>query len=76
VAGKLGSRGSSKLRGLHIEAQVEQETSINSIPTIHKEKEMADFRKWLYASVAVAILAGMSVPASTRAFMQCEPNQM
>jgi hypothetical protein len=49
-------------------------TSINSIPTIHKEKEMADFRKWLYAFVAIAILAGMSVPASAQTFMQCSPN--
>ena len=35
---------------------------------------MADFRKWLYAFVAIAILAGMSVPASAQTFMQCAPN--
>jgi hypothetical protein len=41
-------------------------TSINSIPTIHKEKEMADFRKWLYAFAVVALLAGLTVPASAQ----------
>jgi len=47
-------------------------TSINSIPTIHKEKEMADFRKWLYAFAAVALLAGLTVPASAQSSqMQC-----
>jgi len=35
---------------------------------------MADFRKWLYAFVAIAILAGMSIPASAQTFMQCAPN--
>jgi hypothetical protein len=47
-------------------------TSINSIPTIHKEKEMADFRKWLYAFAGVALLAGLTVPASAQStLMQC-----
>jgi hypothetical protein len=48
-------------------------TSINSIPTIHKEKEMADFRKWLYAFAGVALLAGLTVPASAQqTLMQCQ----
>jgi hypothetical protein len=47
-------------------------TSINSIPTIHKEKEMADFRKWLYAFAGVTLLAGLSAPASAQGtLMQC-----
>jgi hypothetical protein len=46
-------------------------TSINSIPTIHKEKEMADFRKWLYAFAVVALLAGLTVPASAQTFQTC-----
>jgi hypothetical protein len=41
-------------------------TSINSIPKIHKEKEMADFRKWIYALAVVALLAGFTVPASAQ----------
>jgi hypothetical protein len=41
-------------------------TSINSIPQIHKEKEMADFRKWIYALAVVALLAGFTVPASAQ----------
>jgi hypothetical protein len=41
-------------------------TSINSIPKIHKEKEMADFRKWLFALAVVALLAGLTVPASAQ----------
>jgi hypothetical protein len=45
-------------------------TSINSIPTIHKEKEMADFRKWLYAFAVVALLAGLSAPASAQTSFQ------
>jgi hypothetical protein len=47
-------------------------TSINSIPRIHKEKEMADFRKWLYAFAVVALLAGLTVPASAQStLMTC-----
>jgi hypothetical protein len=50
-------------------------TSINSIPQIHKEKEMADFRKWIYALAVVALLAGFTVPASAQAPpFQCVAN--
>jgi hypothetical protein len=45
---------------------LKKRTSINSIPTIHKEKEMADFRKWLFALAVVALLAGFTVPASAQ----------
>jgi hypothetical protein len=43
-------------------------TSINSIFfKIHKEKEMADFRKLFYALALVAMLAGLTVPVSAQA---------
>jgi hypothetical protein len=45
---------------------LKKRTSINSIPRIHKEKEMADFRKWFYALAVVALLAGLSIPASAQ----------
>ena len=35
---------------------------------------MADFRKWLYAFAGVALLAGLTVPASAQTFMTCSPN--
>jgi len=41
-------------------------TSINSNSEIHKEKEMADFRKLFYALAVVALLAGLTVPASAQ----------
>jgi hypothetical protein len=41
-------------------------TSINSISNILKEKEMADFRKMLFAFAAVALLAGLTVPANAQ----------
>jgi hypothetical protein len=44
-------------------------TSINSIPTLHKEKEMADFRKWLLAFAAAGlVLSGSSALAQAPAF--------
>src|SRR5277367_959989 len=47
-------------------------TSINSILEIHKEKEMADFRRLFYALALVALLAGFTVPASAQpAPFQC-----
>jgi hypothetical protein len=36
---------------------LKKRTSINSIPKIHKEKEMADFRKLFYALAVVALLS-------------------
>jgi hypothetical protein len=41
-------------------------TSINSSTTLHKEKEMADFRKWLFAFAVVALILGLQVPASAQ----------
>jgi hypothetical protein len=49
-------------------------TSINSIFDTHKEKEMADFRKLFYALAIVALLAGLTVPASAQAPFQCTAN--
>jgi len=45
---------------------LKKRTSINSIPKIHKEKEMADFRKWIYALAVMALLAGLVVPANAQ----------
>jgi hypothetical protein len=45
---------------------LKKRTSINSIPKIHKEKEMADFRRWLYALALVALITGLTVPASAQ----------
>jgi hypothetical protein len=50
---------------------LKKRTSINSIPKIHKEKEMADFRKWLFALAVVALLAGLTVPASAQSTTTC-----
>jgi hypothetical protein len=38
-------------------------TSINSISDFHKEKEMVDFRKWLLAFAATALLFGLGTSA-------------
>ena len=35
-------------------------TSINSISVFHKEKEMADFRKWFFAFAVLALMLGAS----------------
>src|SRR5215469_17386238 len=50
--------GDRKLR-----LRLKKRTSINSNPRIYKEKEMADFRKWLYALAMVALILGLTVPA-------------
>jgi len=62
------------------EAQVEKENfhQFTKIPTtLHKEKEMADFRKCLLAFAVVALLASVAVPASaqvTTSNFQCTFN--
>jgi hypothetical protein len=45
---------------------LKRRTSINSIFQTHKEKEMADFRKLFYALALVAMLAGLTIPASAQ----------
>src|SRR5215831_18655330 len=47
--------------------RLNKRTSINSQLKLHKEKEMADFRKWIYALAVVALLAGFTVPVSAQA---------
>jgi hypothetical protein len=47
--------------------RLKRRTSINSIFQTHKEKEMADFRKLFYALALVAMLAGLTIPASAQA---------
>jgi hypothetical protein len=38
---------------------------------MHKEKEMAEFRKYIYALALVALLAGLTAPASAQPAMVC-----
>jgi hypothetical protein len=57
---------SEKLRESRLRLRLKKRTSINSIPRIYKEKEMADFRKWFYALAVVALLAGLSIPAAAQ----------
>jgi hypothetical protein len=45
---------------------LKRRTSINSKLQIHKEKEMADFRKWFLAFAVVALLSSLAVPASAQ----------
>jgi hypothetical protein len=40
--------------------RLKKRTSINSISVFHKEKEMADFRKWFFALAALALMLGAS----------------
>jgi hypothetical protein len=47
---------------------LKKRTSINSNFRFHKEKEMADFRRCLYALALVALIAGLTVPASAQTF--------
>jgi hypothetical protein len=42
---------------------LKKRTSINSISDFHKEKEMVDFRKWLMAFAAAALLFGLGSTA-------------
>jgi hypothetical protein len=51
--------------------RLKKRTSINSNFRSHKEKEMADFRRCLYALAFVALLAGLTMPASAQSF-QCQ----
>jgi hypothetical protein len=56
---------------------LKKRTSINSIPKSHKEKEMADFRKWFLAFAAVALVMSLSTPASAQVgtpALQCTAN--
>jgi len=45
---------------------LKKRTSINSNSEIYKEKEMADFRRWILALAVVALLAGFTVPAGAQ----------
>src|SRR5579862_280530 len=55
--------------------RLKKRTSINSISDFHKEKEMADFRKWLLALAAVAVLLGLgSSSANAQPAFTCVSN--
>jgi hypothetical protein len=63
---EVKSESGSRLRESRLRLRLKKRTSINSIPRIYKEKEMADFRKWFYALAVVALFAGLSTPASAQ----------
>jgi hypothetical protein len=48
-------------------------TSINSNFCFHKEKEMADFRKWLFAFAVLALLLCAGTPAHAQGFFGSTP---
>jgi hypothetical protein len=50
--------------------RLKKRTSINSISNFHKEKEMADFRKWFLAFAVVALLLGMGSTANAQIGLQ------
>jgi hypothetical protein len=50
--------------------RLKKRTSINSISIFHKEKEMADFRKWFLAFAVVALLLGMGSTANAQIGLQ------
>jgi hypothetical protein len=54
------------------EAQVEENFRQFKILILHKEKEMADFRKWFLAFAVVALL--FAIPASAQPALQCTAN--
>jgi hypothetical protein len=53
---------------------LKKRTSINSISDFHKEKEMADFRKWLLALAAVAVLLSLGSSTANAATFTCQTN--
>jgi hypothetical protein len=56
---------------------LKKRTSINSHDSqLHKEKEMADFRKWFLAFAVLALLSSFAVPASAQITpaLQCVAN--
>src|SRR5271170_2448518 len=54
--------------------RLKKRTSINSISDFHKEKEMADFRKWFLALAAVAVLLGLGSATANAATFTCQTN--
>src|SRR6516164_8735799 len=64
VAEDSSLRHSKRIARLRL--RLKRRTSINSIFQTHKEKEMADFRKLIYALALVAMLAGLTIPASAQ----------
>jgi len=56
--------------------RLKKRTSINSDSQLHKEKEMADFRKWFFAFAVLALISSFAVPASAQVTpaLQCVAN--
>jgi hypothetical protein len=53
--------------------RLKKRTSINSISDFHKEKEMADFRKWLLALAAVAVLLALGSSSASASIPSPRP---
>src|SRR5580704_8000043 len=63
------------MTSIYSRLRLKKRTSINSISDFHKEKEMADFRKWLLALAAVAVLLGLgSSTAYAQGAFTCNTN--
>src|ERR1700729_3220458 len=63
------------MTSIYSRLRLKKRTSINSISHFHKEKEMADFRKWLLALAAVAVLLGLgSSTAVAATTFTCQTN--
>jgi len=58
------------MTGVYARLRLKKRTSINSNSNFHKEKEMADFRKWLLAFAVVALLFSLGTSPA-----YAQPNQ-
>jgi hypothetical protein len=54
------------LRESYLRLRLKRELPSIQNSRFHKEKEMADFRKWFYALAVVALFAGLTTPASAQ----------
>src|SRR5579864_7107447 len=48
------------MTSMYSRLRLKKRTSINSISVFHKEKEMADFRKWFFAFAVLSLMLGAS----------------
>jgi len=62
----LGSNSVLDTTVVNLRLRLKKITSINSQTKLHKEKEMADFRKWLMAFAIVALMLGLQVSGNAQ----------
>src|SRR5271168_1278912 len=62
------------MTSIYSRLRLKKRTSINSISDFHKEKEMADFRKWLLALSALAVLLGLGSSTAYAQAFTCNTN--